>query len=301
MLAVADEPARLPVPNFAAGGVATPADAALVMQLGAEAVFVGSGIFHSSDPARTAAAIVKACAQHANAEILLEAARESATPMRGIARDELPRWGAAADARSMSGALNVGVLGLQGGVEPQREAFRSIGITTRTVRSVGELEGLTHLVMPGGESTTLHHLLDLFGLWQSIVERYRAGQLALFGTCAGAVLLGRRAASDHAPPPRMGLLDATLERNAHGTQLHSGRRTLRLEACARDFACVFIRAPRFRSVGAGARVLATEAGEPILVQGPGILAASFHPELAGNALLHRTFLWPELWQLGDVG
>jgi pyridoxal 5'-phosphate synthase pdxS subunit len=84
---------RLPVPNFAAGGIATPADAALAMALGAEAVFVGSGIFKSSDPRRTAAAIVKATARWNEPAIVLEAARECGAPMKGapagaIAREE---------------------------------------------------------------------------------------------------------------------------------------------------------------------------------------------------------------------
>jgi pyridoxal 5'-phosphate synthase pdxS subunit len=80
----------LPVPNFAAGGVATPADAALVMSLGAEAVFVGSGVFLSPDPARTAAAIVKATARYRDPAVLLEAAEESGGAMKGIARAALP-------------------------------------------------------------------------------------------------------------------------------------------------------------------------------------------------------------------
>lgn len=80
---------RLPVPNFAAGGVATPADAALVMSLGAEAVFVGSGIFKSEDPARTAAAIVKATARYREPAMVVEASRETGRPMRGTAFEEL--------------------------------------------------------------------------------------------------------------------------------------------------------------------------------------------------------------------
>jgi len=80
---------RLPVPNFAAGGVATPADAALCMELGAEAVFVGSGVFHSDDPAKTAAAIVDAVARHGEDEVLVEACARAGRPMRGIARDQL--------------------------------------------------------------------------------------------------------------------------------------------------------------------------------------------------------------------
>lgn len=83
------EEGSLPVPNFAAGGIATPADAALAMSLGAQAVFVGSGIFKSADPAGTAAAIVKATARHQDAGVLVEASEESGDPMRGIARDEL--------------------------------------------------------------------------------------------------------------------------------------------------------------------------------------------------------------------
>jgi pyridoxal 5'-phosphate synthase pdxS subunit len=81
---------RLPVPNFAAGGIATPADAALVMQLGAEAVFVGSGVFHSAEPARTAAAIVKATARHAEPAIVLAACAEAGAAMPGRAAASLP-------------------------------------------------------------------------------------------------------------------------------------------------------------------------------------------------------------------
>ena len=83
------EEGRLPVPNFAAGGVATPADAALVMSLGAESVFVGSGIFKSEDPARTAAAIVKATARWQEAPILVEASRETGGAMRGTAVEQV--------------------------------------------------------------------------------------------------------------------------------------------------------------------------------------------------------------------
>src|SRR5262245_45124384 len=80
---------RLPVPSFAAGGIATPADAALCMQLGAEAVFVGSGVFKSDAPARTAAAIVKATARFRDDALLAEAQRETGGAMSGIARGEL--------------------------------------------------------------------------------------------------------------------------------------------------------------------------------------------------------------------
>ena len=76
---------RLPVVNFSAGGVATPADAALMMQLGADGVFVGSGIFKSENPAKVAHAIVKAVTNYQDAAILAEVSRGLGQPMSGIA------------------------------------------------------------------------------------------------------------------------------------------------------------------------------------------------------------------------
>jgi pyridoxal 5'-phosphate synthase pdxS subunit len=84
------EHGRLPVPNFSAGGIATPADAALVMQLGAEAVFVGSGIFKSSDPTARANAIVLAAKNYNNPEKLLEASRALGDAMPGLEISKLP-------------------------------------------------------------------------------------------------------------------------------------------------------------------------------------------------------------------
>ncbi|HET9795619.1 MAG TPA: pyridoxal 5'-phosphate synthase lyase subunit PdxS [Thermoanaerobaculia bacterium] len=84
------EKGKLPVPNFAAGGIATPADAALCMMLGAEAVFVGSGIFKSSDPAVRAAAIVKATTHWKDAGALIDASAELGEAMKGMDAASLP-------------------------------------------------------------------------------------------------------------------------------------------------------------------------------------------------------------------
>ena len=80
---------RLPVVNFAAGGVATPADAALMMQLGAEGVFVGSGIFKSGNPAKRAAAIVKAVTNYTDARLIAELSRDLGEAMVGINEQEI--------------------------------------------------------------------------------------------------------------------------------------------------------------------------------------------------------------------
>ena len=189
-------------------------------------------------------------------------------------------------------APTVGVLALQGASGAHRAAFARLGVDAREVRNREQLAGLTHLVMPGGESTTIHHLLELFGLRQEIISSHRAGRLALFGTCAGAILLGRE---DGEPPPRFGVLDAAMERNGYGRQVDSFSRDVRIEALDVELRCVFIRAPKVRTVGPNARVLARAGTEPILISGPGLLAATFHPELTGDPLLHAYFLRPELW------
>ncbi len=200
-----------------------------------------------------------------------------------------------------------GVLALQGDFALHLGACARAGVRAREVRSPAELEGLTHLVLPGGESTTLQRLLSLFGLWDLIGERVRAGGLQVLGTCAGAILLGREAASEPADrPPRLGLLDAQVRRNAYGRQLDS--RTVELELpglCARA-PCTFVRAPRIEAVGPGVRVMASAAlderpATPILVQAPGVLAATFHPELLREPLVHRLFLAQAPAQLSRAG
>lgn len=183
--------------------------------------------------------------------------------------------------------MQVGVLALQGGFAPHLDMLRSLGAEPREVRTPDAVRELTHLVLPGGESTTLHHLLELFGMWELVRERYVARQLALFGTCAGAILLGR-AERDGERPSRLGLLDATLARNAYGSQAASFTETIECEG--QPLEATFIRAPRITHVGPAARVLARRGGEAVLVEGPRLLAASFHPELGRDVRIHARFL-----------
>ena len=84
------ETGKLPVPNFAAGGIATPADAALMMQLGAETVFVGSGIFKSEDPEARGKAVVEATTNYKNAIKVLEASKGLKSAMKGLDMSEIP-------------------------------------------------------------------------------------------------------------------------------------------------------------------------------------------------------------------
>ena len=201
-----------------------------------------------------------------------------------------------------------GVLCLQGSSEPHvlrlAELFAAgeLAAPPREVRQLRDLDGLTHLILPGGESTTIRHLLDLFGMTSELVARHRNGTLCLFGTCAGAILL---AADDGTRPKRLALLDATLERNAYGRQVDSFSEALTLELpeesgqpdrgpqdrCSpQAFHGVFIRAPRFARIGPGVRVVARRGAEPVLVEAPGLLAGTFHPELTRDLRIHRHFL-----------
>ena len=82
---------KLPVPNFAAGGVATPADAALLRQLGAETIFVGSGIFKAENPALLGAAIVEATAHYNNPDVLLRVSRNLGKAMPGLEISKIPQ------------------------------------------------------------------------------------------------------------------------------------------------------------------------------------------------------------------
>lgn len=183
---------------------------------------------------------------------------------------------------------SAGVLALQGGFEPHVEVMARLGVPVREVRRPADLQGLTHLILPGGESTTIRHLLDLFALTSEITRRGRERSLALFGTCAGAILLG---ADDGTRPRRLGLLDAGLSRNAYGRQVDSFTAEAPIELLgAPPFPCVFIRAPKFARVGPDVQVLAWHDATPIAVRSGRILAATFHPELSGDDRIHRMFV-----------
>lgn len=181
-----------------------------------------------------------------------------------------------------------GVLALQGDFEPHAQALAALGQDPILVRKPSQLQGLSHLILPGGESTTMAHLLLRFGLWQPLLELHAARKLTLFGTCAGAILLGRDTGER---PPRLALLDALVQRNAYGRQLASFSRAIPIPVLGKTaFPCIFIRAPKIGACGPGLHVLAQDGDDPILVQAPGVLAATFHPELTTDLRLHAYFL-----------
>jgi 5'-phosphate synthase pdxT subunit len=183
---------------------------------------------------------------------------------------------------------SVGVLAIQGDFARHVEALARARAEAREVRTPRELEDLTHLVLPGGESTTMLKFLADEGLDEALVAYHKRGG-AIFATCAGVILIAREVT--HPPQRSLGFLDATVERNAYGRQLASFIDKLEVPAIApAPLEAVFIRAPIIRRVGKGVEVLASHSGTPVLVREGKVLAATFHPELTQDAAIHRAFL-----------
>ena len=180
-----------------------------------------------------------------------------------------------------------GVLALQGDFAAHASVLARLGADVREVRRVAELDGLSALVIPGGESGALLRLMSRED-WFDALRRFAGGGGAILGTCAGAILLAREA---RAPSqPSLGLVDAVVERNAYGRQRESFEGEIEAPELGGVIHGVFIRAPRIVSTGSGVDVLATRGGEPVLIRQGRILAGTFHPELSGEDRLHRELL-----------
>lgn len=178
----------------------------------------------------------------------------------------------------------IGVLALQGDFAEHKTALARAGAEAVEVRLPHQLNHLDGLIIPGGESTTLRKLADLYGLMEPL--RAFAGTHPTWGTCAGAIMLAREIIGQEA---HLGVMDITVQRNAFGRQINSFVTTLTIDG--EDYAAVFIRAPLIVSVGAGVKVLATlDDGRIVAAQQGHILATSFHPELTDDLGFHRRFL-----------
>jgi 5'-phosphate synthase pdxT subunit len=186
----------------------------------------------------------------------------------------------------------VGVLDLQGDVREHVAALAEVGCETRLVKRTIDLEGLSGLVLPGGESTTLSMLLESTGLFEAVAARIgdADGPLPLLGTCAGLVLVAREVLDGRPDQRTFGVLNAVVRRNGYGRQEQSFEADIVFGSGeGPPLPTVFIRAPLVVSVAGTVDVLASLDGAPVLVrQGPA-LASSFHPELTADRRVHRLF------------
>lgn len=179
----------------------------------------------------------------------------------------------------------IGVLALQGGYDAHARALEEAGAEAAPVRLPAQLVDLEGLVIPGGESSALLKLIGRDGLFDAL--RAFVQTKPVFGTCAGCILLARRVVRPE--QPSLGVLDATVERNAYGRQLDSTILMTPTTLSGGPLETVYIRAPRIVSTGPAVDVLAKRDGTPILVRQRHILAATFHPELSANRRVHRLF------------
>jgi pyridoxal 5'-phosphate synthase pdxT subunit len=188
-----------------------------------------------------------------------------------------------------SGSANpllIGVLALQGDYEAHAHAFEGLGARTQLVRKPEDLAGLDGLVLPGGESTTMLKFLEQNGFFAELGKF--AAATPIFATCAGCILLAREVL--HPPQRSLGLLDATVERNAYGRQIDSTILTAPTELPGGPLEMVFIRSPRITRVGDGVKVLAQRDGAPTLVRQGNLLVATFHPEMTSDTRVQKLFL-----------
>jgi pyridoxal 5'-phosphate synthase pdxT subunit len=180
--------------------------------------------------------------------------------------------------------MKAGVLALQGDFREHARMFEESGATPVFVRTPEDLASVDCLAIPGGESTTIGKLATGHELVEPIRDRAKNG-MPIFGTCAGMIVMAKHVGGGET---LLSLLDIDVRRNAYGRQVDSFETDLDVRGVG-PVRAVFIRAPVVEGIGSGVEVLAEHEGTPVLVQQGNLLAASFHPEMAGDPRLH--------WQL----
>jgi 5'-phosphate synthase pdxT subunit len=183
----------------------------------------------------------------------------------------------------------VGVLAIQGAVDKHYVALERVGAAGRPVLRKDDLDGLTALILPGGESTTIAMGLERLGLYEPI-QAFAGRGRAVLGTCAGAILLARRC--ENHPVRTLDLLDVRVDRNAYGTQVDSFTAVSDPGGPAEfdGMRCVFIRAPQIRDPGPAIEVLLRVDGLPVLIRRGRVMAATFHPELGDDLRIHHALI-----------
>jgi 5'-phosphate synthase pdxT subunit len=188
----------------------------------------------------------------------------------------------------------VGVLSLQGDVGEHVRALEQLDCEVVKVRTVEQLESVDGLILPGGESTTIAHLLTTSGLSDALGMRLKE-EMPVFGTCAGLILLSEQVLGGRSDQWTYGVLEASVRRNGYGRQIASFEAPLEVKGVG-TVPGVFIRAPKIEHVSDDVEVLAIydqdngEGPHPVLVRQGHVWGASFHPELTSDTRLHRLFL-----------
>jgi 5'-phosphate synthase pdxT subunit len=183
--------------------------------------------------------------------------------------------------------MKVGILAVQGDFEAHGAMLDRIGAEYVFVRTPSDMQGVDVVILPGGESTTQWKFLVEEGLDKTLLAHATRGG-AIFGTCAGAILLAREVCNP--AQPSLALADITVIRNGYGRQLASEVRHEPTSLSPAPIEMVFIRAPIIERTGRAVEILATSGGKPVLMRQGQILIATFHPELTDDTAVHEYFL-----------
>jgi 5'-phosphate synthase pdxT subunit len=186
--------------------------------------------------------------------------------------------------------MKVGVLALQGDVREHISALLACGVEAVAVRRAEEIEAVHALVLPGGESTTIAQLAEVFGIFELIRNKIKNG-MPVYGSCAGMILLADEILDSKVGQKSFGGLDITVRRNAFGRQVDSFESDISFnDGSEQLIRAVFIRAPWVEKVSDSVEVLASVDTHPVAVRSKTALATSFHPELTGDHRIHRYFI-----------
>ncbi|HDN59483.1 MAG TPA: pyridoxal 5'-phosphate synthase glutaminase subunit PdxT [Candidatus Marinimicrobia bacterium] len=180
--------------------------------------------------------------------------------------------------------LVIGILGFQGAFEKHREVVENLGYKVRIVRYLSELDAVDALIIPGGESTTMTKIAGEMG-YLSFLKGF---DRPVFGTCAGAILLGRVLDDDRVES--FGRVPVTLKRNAYGRQIDSFVDEVELSFDKKPFKGIFIRAPKIVKIGNGVEVLGRHNSDPVFVRYGKYMMTTFHPELTQDYRVHKYFI-----------
>lgn len=184
--------------------------------------------------------------------------------------------------------MRIGVFALQGDVREHQKTLLGLGVEAVEVRNQNQLNSVDGLVLPGGESTTMSKLIDIFALRQPLKDFVTSGK-PVFGTCAGLIMLATEVLDAASGQQSLGALDVSVRRNAFGSQLDSFETQIDFDGHSVKVA--FIRAPIVERVGEGVEVLSRlEDGTVVAVRQGNLLGTSFHPELTGDQSVHEYFL-----------
>ena len=186
--------------------------------------------------------------------------------------------------------MKVGVLALQGDVREHIQSLLACGVEGVAVRRAEEIEDVDALILPGGESTTIAQLAEVFGIFDLIKEKITNG-MPVYGSCAGMILLASEILDAKEGQKSFGGLDITVRRNAFGRQVDSFESDIAFNDGSEQLIhAVFIRAPWVEKTSDSVEVLASVDAHPVAVRSKTALATSFHPELTGDDRVHRYFI-----------